>query len=314
MLASLLFAIAAGALLAIQGAVNASLACHVGRLQAALVSFATGTLLLLIISLAMGSASLLGAITSAEPWQLLGGLYGAIIVIAMIYATPVLGAALTSAAFMAGQLAFGMFIDGFGWFGMPVLALHPLRVVGCAIVALGIVAVCYGRGRHARGVSKDAAPAESRKPAAEMLLLLLSFIAGVCSSIQAPTNAGLALSVGSVNASLVNMFVGFLVVLAVTLVRHHGRLVPLPLSLSWWKYLGGACGSAYVLLVVLATPGLGVGITMGALMLGQLVGGVTLDTFGLAGCAKSRITPWHAVGILLIAIGVILTAISKVLA
>lgn len=51
---ALILAITAGVALAVQGAANAALAHHVGRLEAAVVSFLGGTLVLLLLSALTG--------------------------------------------------------------------------------------------------------------------------------------------------------------------------------------------------------------------------------------------------------------------
>lgn len=304
---ALIMAVTAGIALAVQGAANAALAHHVGRLEAAVISFLGGTLVLLVVSACIGELPQLSFVGEVPLWQLMGGVYGALLVSAIIYGTPVLGAALTFAAFMFGQLFFGMVVDGLGLFDVSVRELTFGRMVGCALLALGIIAVCYGRMQEKMVGSKDSLLANSY----DIALLLVMFLAGGCSAAQAPTNTALALTVGSVNASLTNMFVGLVVTFIAALVRYRGHLTSLRYSFGAWKYLGGVFGAVYVTLVVFATPSLGVGIVMGALMLGQLGGGVVLDAYGLMGCPKQTITRWHGVGIVLIALGVIVAALSN---
>lgn len=304
---ALILAITAGVALAVQGAANAALAHHVGRLEAAVVSFFGGTILLLLLSIFTGNLSQLFCIGQVPWWQLLGGVYGALLVTAIIYGTPLLGAALTFAAFMFGQLFFGMMIDSFGLFDVALRVLDEGRVAGCVLLAVGIVAVCYGRMQE-RALSQKSSTLHKSY---DLLILLIMFLAGGCSAVQAPTNTALALTVGSINASLTNMFVGLLVTTVAALVRYRGHFVLLKRSFGLWKYLGGLFGAAYVILVVFATPCLGVGIVMGALMLGQLGGGVVLDAYGLMGCEKQTITRWHKVGIVLIAVGVVVAALSN---
>lgn len=304
---ALIMAVTAGVALAVQGAANAALAHHVGRLEAAVISFLGGTLVLLVVSACIGELPQLSFMGEVPLWQLMGGVYGALLVSAIIYGTPVLGAALTFAAFMFGQLFFGMVVDGLGLFDVPVRELTFGRMVGCALLALGIIAVCCGRMQEKMVGSKDSLLANSY----DIALLLVMFLAGGCSAAQAPTNTALALTVGSVNASLTNMFVGLVVTFIAVLVRYRGHLTSLRYSFGAWKYLGGVFGAVYVMLVVFATPSLGVGIVMGALMLGQLGGGVVLDTYGLMGCPKQTITRWHGIGIVLIALGVIVAALSN---
>lgn len=309
---ALILTITAGIALAVQGAANAALAHHVGRLEAAVVSFLGGTLVLLLLSALTGEFPQLSSLGEVPLWQCMGGIYGALLVTAIIYGTPVLGAALTFAAFMFGQLFFGMMVDGLGLFDVSVRVLTVGRIIGCVLLAVGIIAVCYGRMLEKAHAPKTPSSKEVLVTRSyDVMLLAVMFLAGGCSAAQAPTNTALALTVGSVNASLINMFVGLVVTFVAALVRYRGHLASLRYSFGVWKYLGGVFGAVYVMLVVFATPSLGVGIVMGALMLGQLGGGVVLDAYGLMGCPKQTITRWHGIGIVLIALGVIVAALSN---
>ena len=306
---ALIMAVTAGIALAVQGAANAALAHHVGRLEAAVVSFLGGTLVLLLLSALTGEFPQLSSLGEVPLWQCI---YGALLVTAIIYGTPVLGAALTFAAFMFGQLFFGMMVDGLGLFDVSVRVLTVGRIIGCVLLAVGIIAVCYGRMLEKAHAPKTPSSKEVLVTRSyDVMLLAVMFLAGGCSAAQAPTNTALALTVGSVNASLINMFVGLVVTFVAALVRYRGHLASLRYSFGAWKYLGGVFGAVYVMLVVFATPSLGVGIVMGALMLGQLGGGVVLDAYGLMGCPKQTITRWHGMGIVLIALGVIVAALSN---
>jgi transporter family-2 protein len=52
-----------------------------------------------------------------------------------------LGAALLSAAGILGQLGTSLLIDHYGWFGMPVQRASGTRLVGVALLAVGVVLI-----------------------------------------------------------------------------------------------------------------------------------------------------------------------------
>ena len=78
----------------------------------------------------------------ALPWYAwVGGLYGAIFVVAAAWGVPRLGVALTITLMVAGQLLIGVVLDHFGAFGTPQ---HPIswgRVAGVAMVLAGVLLV-----------------------------------------------------------------------------------------------------------------------------------------------------------------------------
>ena len=85
---------------AIQGPVNGALGKRIGPLQATLVSF-TGALIIVAcanIAYALFSGQYCGLahIVECEPWMLLGGPEGALVVLGAATCTPRLGVALTA--------------------------------------------------------------------------------------------------------------------------------------------------------------------------------------------------------------------------
>lgn len=138
-----LFAVAAGAMLPFQFGINAVLARYVeGAARASLVSFAVGTLVLLAAVLVFfrGAPSLARA--GAAPWWVwVGGVLGAFYVLGSVVTAPRLGAATLVALILAGQAAASLTVDHFGLVGFEENPITPGRLVGVALVALGVVLV-----------------------------------------------------------------------------------------------------------------------------------------------------------------------------
>ena len=137
---ALALGVAAGLAMALQSPTNSALSQKVGNAQATLVSFAGGTALLLVLALTIGQGDLT-KLVGVSWWQVLGGLYGAFMVLSITYAVPVLGVALTLTVIMAGQLSMGMVIDANGLFHAQYIPITPLRLLGVAVVVAGIVLV-----------------------------------------------------------------------------------------------------------------------------------------------------------------------------
>ncbi len=134
---------AAGAMIAFQSPINASLARNVGAFEAALVSFATGTGLLLLVVLLRGKGNV-RALAGVPAWQYLGGLLGAAYITAIILLVPRIGVGSLMVTALTGQLGAALLIDRMGWFG---LAARPLDARRLAAVALLFVAVLLMTGR-----------------------------------------------------------------------------------------------------------------------------------------------------------------------
>ncbi|MCK4501625.1 MAG: DMT family transporter [Desulfuromonadales bacterium] len=131
----------AGAAVAIQPSLNARLADKTGYLQAATISFAIGTLVLLILSLTSGQGSFRRA-SGADWWQLTGGLFGAFFVTMTIVGVPRIGTTAVLALTIVSQLLAGMVMDHYGLFGMRGIPIDFKRVLGVALLLAGVVLIC----------------------------------------------------------------------------------------------------------------------------------------------------------------------------
>ncbi len=125
-----------GIIAALQPPVNAALARRTGGLEATAVSFAIGTAILIAAALLVGQGSLT-AVRHAPAWQLSGGLIGALFVWATVILVPKLGAAGLLAGIIGGQLAGGVLIDRFGWFGLPQVGLTWPKALGLLFLVVG---------------------------------------------------------------------------------------------------------------------------------------------------------------------------------
>lgn len=139
----LIMAFSAGAGMAVQAAVNSQLgkALFNQPLHAALWSFATGTLVLLFLSLWVAKSSWWQIFTliPAQPWwQLIGGILGSALVFSSIFLAPKLGIANMLFFMILGQLTFGLFIDQFGLFNMPMREIGWNKIIGLMIMLSGL--------------------------------------------------------------------------------------------------------------------------------------------------------------------------------
>lgn len=138
-----LVAMVVGVALPLQAGINAELRVWLGHpVQAAFVSFAVGTLALSTLVLAMRLPW-----TAAEPlaqapwWVWFGGLLGVVYVSMTIVLAPRLGAATMLSAAMAGQLMGSLVMDHYGIVGYSVRSISAGRVLGAALLVIGVLLV-----------------------------------------------------------------------------------------------------------------------------------------------------------------------------
>lgn len=130
-----------GIAVAIQPSINARLAEKTGFLQAATISFAVGTVVLLILSLLTSQGSL-RRVVEVPWWQLTGGAFGAFFVTMTIVGVPRIGTTAVLALTIASQLIAGMVLDHYGIFGMRGIPLDAKRVIGVTLLLVGVWLIC----------------------------------------------------------------------------------------------------------------------------------------------------------------------------
>ncbi len=139
-----LVGILAGALIALQGPINAQLARGLGMpVAAAAASFVAGSVVLILITLVLSQAQGIAIAWRAPPlWMFLaGGCLGAIFVTCALVLTPKLGAAATMAFIVAGQLLAGLLLDRLGYFDLAVRELTLGRVGGAVLLLAGALLI-----------------------------------------------------------------------------------------------------------------------------------------------------------------------------
>ena len=92
------------------------------------------------LTLGLGHADVAAA--RGLPWYAwIGGLYGAIFVVAAAWGVPRLGVAMTITLMVGGQLLLSLILDHFGALGVPRQPLNLGRIAGVALVIAGVVLV-----------------------------------------------------------------------------------------------------------------------------------------------------------------------------
>jgi bacterial/archaeal transporter family-2 protein len=132
----------AGGLVAMQAPINSGLGKTIGSLPAASFSFAIGLVALVGITFVSGEGfGRLGEVGGLSWYYLIGGLLGAVYVTTVLISVRTLGAGGVTAATIAGQLTLSVVLDQLGVLGLAQREITPARVVGVALLAVGVFLV-----------------------------------------------------------------------------------------------------------------------------------------------------------------------------
>jgi bacterial/archaeal transporter family-2 protein len=137
--------------------------------------------------------------------------------------------------------------------------------------------------------------------------LAMVVLGGVALAIQAPMNAALARNLGAtLPAAVVSFAIGLAVLVALSLFTGTANFAPLT-QVPLWQLAGGFLGAYYVWAVAWGVPSLGVVSTVAALILGQMVAGLYLDSIGAFGLTVQAITAKRLAAAGLVAAGLALS-------
>lgn len=325
LLAGLLAAFAVGAFIVGQARVNGELGRRLGDgLVAALISFASGLVLLLVLVAVLPAgrrgvrrAVVAGRTGRLAPWQYLGGLGGALLVASQGLTITLLGTALFTIAVVAGQSGAGLVVDrvGLGPAGPQPTTLP--RVAGAVLMLCAVVL----------------SVAPSLRTAAPVALAILPLLAGAALAAQQAVNGQVAAAAGetggpgdsggprgsggpggsggtdhwlaSVLAAATTNFVVGTTALAVAAgvgIAIHGWPASAPTQV--WLYLGGPFGAMFIGLAAWAVGTVGVLLLALGSVAGQVVMAVALDAVAPAGAGPPSITTVLGAGLTLVAAGV----------
>ena len=268
-----LLAALSGAMIALQARANGELSHRLNNgLQAALVSFGSGLIIIFIITLfnskiKEGIKNLRQSVASKEiaRWKLFAGALGGSFVAIQTQIVPLIGVAIYSVASIAGQTAMSLIVDRIGLTGGGKKLISPRRVLAAVLTVLAVLVSVWDR-IDANNLS--------------MLAVTAGGIAGAIVGVQRALNGQInEHSHQSFTTSLLNFTTGtaFLLVLIIAgILLGRNELSPLP-SGPWWIYTGGVIGVIYIAFTSTIVQHLGV-LTFTLFSVGgQLVGSLVID-------------------------------------
>jgi transporter family-2 protein len=268
-----LLAALSGAMIALQARANGELSQRLDNgLQAALVSFSSGLLIILLITpfspqIKEGINNLRTAVARKEiaAWKLMAGALGGSFVAIQTQIVPLIGVAIYSVASIAGQTAMSLLVDRIGLTGGGKKLISPRRVAAAVVTVIAVLVSVWDR-IDANNLS--------------ILAVTAGGIAGAVVGVQRALNGQInEHSQQSFATSLLNFITGttFLMILVVLgVVLGKAELSALPVG-PWWIYTGGVIGVIYIAFTSTIVQHLGV-LTFTLFSVGgQLAGSLIID-------------------------------------
>lgn len=264
----------AGVAIPLQGRINGALGTRLDDgVAAALVSFGTGLVLMILVTLAFpqgreGFRQIAPSVRERRfpPIYLAAGSIGALFVFAQSLTIGIVGVALFTVAAVMGQTLSGLLVDRAGLGPAGRRPVTPMRILGVGLTVASVVWAVSPRFGAAGDLQSWLLP------------VLFPVAAGILISFQQAMNGTSAVHYGTpIAATLMNFVAGTAVLLAAWLIKLAVSGGGAPLPGEWWYYVGGPMGCLVIGVGALLVRRLGVLLTGLGMIAGQLVGSLVLD-------------------------------------
>jgi transporter family-2 protein len=294
-----------GLMIAFQARANGELSHRMGNpIEAALVSFGSGLLIISVISffspaIKKGLKNLRTAVSKKEIpiWTLFAGMLGGSFVAVQTQIVPVIGVAIYSVASIAGQTAASLVVDRIGLTGGGKKHITARRVTAAGVTVLAVLVSVIDR-IDARNLS--------------LWAVVFGCVAGAIVGVQRALNGQINESTHqSFTTSLLNFIMGttFLVIfLAIGMLINRADVVALPAG-PWWMYTGGTIGIIYIAFTSTIVQHLGV-LTFTLISVGgQLVGSLLIDLYSPT--EGVQVSAYLVTGIVMTYLGVVVGGVGN---
>jgi transporter family-2 protein len=292
-------------MIALQARANGELSHRLDNgLQAALISFGSGLIIIVIValfnpSIKKGVRTLSKAVRKKNlpTWTLFAGMLGGSFVAVQTQIVPLIGVAIYSVASIAGQSAISLVVDRIGLTGGGKKHITPRRVTA-AFVTVFAVFISVADRLDGRDLSVAA--------------VILGVVAGAIVGVQRALNGQInEYSQQSFTTSLLNFAMGttFLtILLVIAIIFKDAKLSPLPAG-PWWIYTGGVIGVVYIAFTSTIVQHLGV-LTFTLISVGgQLVGSLLIDL--ISPTEGVQVSIYLVIGIAMTYLGVIVGGVNN---
>lgn len=146
------------------------------------------------------------------------------------------------------------------------------------------------------------------------VFMLVAFISGLFLSNQSPINARLGYHVKSPFIAAAASFTLGTLFLGIMTWLQLGHLFPSQefiTSQPLWVWAGGVLGCVFLTSNILLFPKIGAVKTVVLPLVGQILTGIAIDTFGLFGAIPTPFSLIPAVGVIIMFVGLLLTVLTK---
>jgi transporter family-2 protein len=142
MLAALL-GVGAGVSFVVQQAVNAGLRGEIASAAwAGFASYVGGTVSMVVLAAVLRDPlPSTAALSRISWWAWTGGFFGAVYIAISIFLVPRLGTASFAGLLVGGQMIASLIFDHFGAFGVPQHPVSFVRLLGAALLVVGVVLI-----------------------------------------------------------------------------------------------------------------------------------------------------------------------------
>lgn len=133
----ILIGLAGGVAVGLQSPMASMITQRLGTFESVFIVHLGGALIALIPLLIYGGGKL--SQWRSVPWYALGaGIFGLVVIAAISYMIPRVGVAASITTVVAGQLLVGVILDHYGLLGAAVKPLDVTRILGLAVVLVGV--------------------------------------------------------------------------------------------------------------------------------------------------------------------------------
>ena len=288
-----------------QARANGELSLRMGNpIEAALVSFGSGLLIISLISIFTpsirnGMKNLKGAVSRKEipAWTLFAGMLGGGFVAVQTQIVPIIGVAIYSVASIAGQTAASLIVDRIGLTGGGKKQITVRRVAAAGVTVFAVLVSVLDR-MEAQNLS--------------LFAVIFGCFAGAIVGVQRALNGQINESTHqSFATSWLNFIMGttfLFLFLAIGVLINRAEIVALP-SGPWWMYMGGTIGVIYIAFTSTIVQHLGV-LTFTLISVGgQLAGSLLIDLYSPT--EGVQISAYLVTGIVMTYLGVLVGGVGN---
>lgn len=137
--------------------------------------------------------------------------------------------------------------------------------------------------------------------------LFVAVSLGIMIALQPGLNADVARRLGTpVGAAFLSISTSFTLCAIYILATRQGFPISALPSLPWYLWIGGVIGFVFVVGGISVAPVLGGALLFAAIVLGQMIGALLADQFGIGAYAAREIDVYRIAGVVLVLAGVFL--------